>query len=229
MALPDGVQKDIAMWKMQHALQKRMDPMYFQYAKMMRIFKKYTSQTGTSENISPMNKKIIDVFSAFKHIEADIVGYSSSSGILNSGNEITVTVTVVCQVHIWCSMLCSTPCMSLLVAHLFDNVTLQTNWEMMNFFLKHIIFKKLLFIEIHNFKKKKILEEDEDESNDQQSDAEATGNEGNVNNSLFYFLQCSRNCTVPGEGYIPSERSPTWVIYQHAANQETSVRVIRIS
>ena len=37
----------------------------------------------------------------------------------------------------------------------------------MNFLLKHNILK-LLFIEIHNFKKKKILEEDEDDSNDQQ-------------------------------------------------------------
>ena len=76
---------------------------------MMRIFQKYTRQTGASGNISPMNKKIIDVFSAFKHVEADIVGSSSGSGILNSGNEITLTVTVVCQVHIWCSMLCSSP------------------------------------------------------------------------------------------------------------------------
>ena len=41
----------------------------------------------------------------------------------------------------------------------------------MNFYLKHT-FLKLLFIEIHNFKKKKILEEDEDDRNDQQSDAE---------------------------------------------------------
>ena len=65
--------------------------MYFQYAKMMRIFQKYTRQTGASGNISPMNKKIIDVFSAFKHVEADIVGSSSGSGILNSGNKITLT------------------------------------------------------------------------------------------------------------------------------------------
>ena len=43
-------------------------------------------------------------------------------------------------------------------------------------FIKYKIFK-LLFIEIHKFKKKKILEEDEDERNDQQSDAEETGNE----------------------------------------------------
>ena len=42
-------------------------------------------------NINPMNKKIINVFSALKHVEADIVGSSSGSGILNSGNEITVT------------------------------------------------------------------------------------------------------------------------------------------
>ena len=93
--------------------------MYFQYAKMMRIFQKYTRQTGASGNISPMNKRIIDVFSAFKHVEADIVGSSSGSRILNSGNEITVTVTVVSQVHISCSMLCSTPWISLLLAHLF--------------------------------------------------------------------------------------------------------------
>ena len=72
--------------------------MYFQYAKMMRIFQKYTRQMGASENISPMNKRIIDVFSAFKHVEADIVGSSSGSGILNSGKKITV----VCQVHMWC-------------------------------------------------------------------------------------------------------------------------------
>ena len=65
--------------------------MYFQYAKMMRIFQKYTRQTGASGNISPMNKKIIDVFSAFKHVEADIVGSSSGSGILNSGKKITLT------------------------------------------------------------------------------------------------------------------------------------------
>ena len=37
----------------------------------------------------------------------------------------------------------------------------------MNFFLKHNILK-LFFIEIHKFKKKKILEEDEDETNDEQ-------------------------------------------------------------
>ena len=77
----------------------------------------------------------------------------------------------------------------------------------------------ILFIEIHKFKKKKILEEDEDESNDQQSDAEQTGNEGNVNNTLFAFLKFSRNWTVPREGYIGSERSPNGVTDQHAANQ----------
>ena len=58
--------------------------MYFEYAKMMRIFQKYTRQTGASGNIDPMNKRIIEVFSAFKHVEA-------GSGILNSGNEITLT------------------------------------------------------------------------------------------------------------------------------------------
>ena len=61
----------------------------------------------------------------------------------------------------------------------------------MNFYLKHTILK-LLFIEIHNFKKKMILEEDEDESNDQESDAEQTGNERNVNDNLIVFLECSR-------------------------------------
>ena len=57
----------------------------------------------------------------------------------------------------------------------------------MIFFLTHNILK-LLFIEIHKIKKKKILEEDEDESNDQQSDAEQTGNEGNVNHTYLLFL-----------------------------------------
>ena len=99
---------------------KQCHSMYLQYAKMMRIFQKYTRQTGASGNISPMNKKIIDVFSAFKHVEADIVGSSSGSGILNSGTEITVTVTVVSQLHIWCSMLSSSPCKSLLVGHVFS-------------------------------------------------------------------------------------------------------------
>ena len=61
----------------------------------------------------------------------------------------------------------------------------------MNFYLKHTILK-LLFIEIHKFKKKKILEEVEDESNDQQSDAEQTGNEWNLKDTLFAFLECSR-------------------------------------
>ena len=57
---------------------------------MMRIFQKYTRQTWASGNISPMNKRIIDVFSAFKHVEADIIASSSGSGILNSGNKITL-------------------------------------------------------------------------------------------------------------------------------------------
>ena len=38
-----------------------------------------------------MNKRSIDVFFAFKHVQADIVGSSSGYGILNSGNEITPT------------------------------------------------------------------------------------------------------------------------------------------
>ena len=66
---------------------------------------------------------------------------------------------------------------------------------MVKFFLTQNILK-LFFIEIHKFKKKKILEEDEDESNDQQSDAEQTGNEGSVNDTLFAFLESSRNCTI---------------------------------
>ena len=88
----------------------------------------------------------------------------------------------------------------------------------MNSFLKHKILK-LLFIEIHKFKNKKMLEEDEDESNDQQSDAEQTGNEGNGKNNLCPFLEFSRNCTVPGEGYIASERSPTGVTDQHESHE----------
>ena len=85
-------------------------------------------------------------------------------------------------------------------------------------FIKYKILQ-LLCIEIHKFKKKKILEEDEDERNDQQSDPEQTSHEGNVNNTLFTFLEWSPNCTVAGEGYIASERSPTGVTDQHAANQ----------
>ena len=88
----------------------------------------------------------------------------------------------------------------------------------MNFFLKHNIWK-LIFIEIHKFKKKKIFEEDEDDRSDQQSDAEQTGNETHVNNTLFAFLSWSQNCTIPGEGYIESERRPTRVTDQHAANE----------
>ena len=108
--------------------------------------------------------------------------------------------------------------MSLLVAHLFDHVTLQTNCAVMNSFLKHKILK-LLFIEIHKFKNKKIIQQHQYEINDQQSDAEQAGNEGNVNNTLCPFHEFSRNCTIPGEGYIASERSPTGVTDQHAANQ----------
>ena len=66
--------------------------MYFQYDKMMSIFKKYTWQTRTSGNISPMNKKIIDVFSPLKHVEANIVVFSSSSGFLNAGQKFSPTV-----------------------------------------------------------------------------------------------------------------------------------------
>ena len=61
----------------------------------------------------------------------------------------------------------------------------------MNFFLKHNILK-LLFIEIHKFKKKKILEEDEDDSNDQQSDADQTGN-------ILYLLFLNGAETAPSQ------------------------------
>ena len=121
-------------------------------------------------------------------------------------------------------MFCSNPFMSLLVAHLFSYKGLNLiMWHYKQtrkwcIFIKHNIFN-LLFIEIHKFKKKKILEEDEDETNDQQSDGEQTGNEWNGNYTLFAFLECSGNCTVPGEGYIRSERRPTGVTHQHAANQ----------
>ena len=83
--------------------------MYFQYAKMMRIFQKYTRQTGASGNISPINKKIImDIFSAFKHVEADIVGSSSGSRIFNSGNKITLTKLLL-FVRSTCGVQCSVP------------------------------------------------------------------------------------------------------------------------
>ena len=95
----------------------------------------------------------------------------------------------------------------------------------MNLFLTHNILK-LFFIEIYKFKKKKILEEDEYDSNDQWSDAEATGNEGNLNNCLICFSSVFQKLQCPGEGYIRSGSSPTWVTYQHAANQENSLKVI---
>ena len=56
-----------------------------------KIFQKYTRQKGASGNINPMNKRIIHVFSDLKHVEADIVRSSSSSGIFNSGRRITAT------------------------------------------------------------------------------------------------------------------------------------------
>ena len=105
-------------------------------------------------------------------------------------------------------MLCCSPCMSLLVAHLFIYKGLnlimwhykQTrNWW--TFFLTHNILK-LLFIEIHKFKKKKILEEDKDDSNDQWSDAEARGNEGNLNNCLICFSSVFQKL-----------QSPTWRLH----------------
>ena len=58
----------------------------------MRTFQKYTRQTGAGGNISETDKKVIDVFSALKHVEADTVGSSSGSGIMNSGKK-TFTFT----------------------------------------------------------------------------------------------------------------------------------------
>ena len=55
---------------------------------MMRIFVQYSRQTGASGNISDIQKKIIDVYSAFKHVTADLVGSSSGSGILESGEKV---------------------------------------------------------------------------------------------------------------------------------------------
>ena len=59
----------------------------------MRTFQKYTRQTGASGRISETNKKVIDVFSAFKHVEADTVGSSSGSGIMNSGKKLSTSLT----------------------------------------------------------------------------------------------------------------------------------------
>ena len=42
-----------------------------------------------------------------------------------------------------------------------------------------------------------MLQEDEDESNDQESDADQTGNAANGNNNLFTFLQCSPKLHCP--------------------------------
>ena len=79
--------------------------------------------------------------------------------------------------------------------------------------------EKLLFIEIHKFKKK-ILEKHQDESNE-ESDAETTGNEWNGNNTFFAFLECFKKRTVPGKGYIGSKRSPTGVTDTPTGSQWT--------
>ena len=52
MALSNGVQKDIAMCKMQCALQKRIHPMYFQgYARFAEILSELTKtwSSGATE------------------------------------------------------------------------------------------------------------------------------------------------------------------------------------
>ena len=63
---------------------------------MMRIFVQYSRQTGASGNISDMQKKIIDVYSAFKHVTADLVGSSSGSGILESGEKVCTIINNIC-------------------------------------------------------------------------------------------------------------------------------------
>ena len=60
-------------------------------ARWWGYFKNTPGKDGHQEISVQWIKKIIDVFSAFKHVEADIVGSSSGSGILNSGNKITAT------------------------------------------------------------------------------------------------------------------------------------------
>ena len=58
-----------------------------------------------------------------------------------------------------------------------------------------------------------------DESNE-ESDAKTTANEWNINNNFFiYFSLMFPKLQRPGEGYIASDRSPTGVTDQHAANQ----------
>ena len=69
----------------------------------------------------------MDAFSGFKHVEADIVGSSSGSGIFNWGNKITLTKLLL-FVRSTCGAKCCVPVHAcLLVAHLFDHVTLQTD------------------------------------------------------------------------------------------------------
>ena len=63
---------------------------------MMRIFVQYSRQTGASGNISDIQKKIIDVYSAFKHVTADLVGSSSGSGILESGEKLSTIINTIC-------------------------------------------------------------------------------------------------------------------------------------
>ena len=63
---------------------------------MMRIFVQYSRQTGASGNISDIQKKIIDVYSAFKHVTADLVGSSSGSGILESGEKVCTIMLTIC-------------------------------------------------------------------------------------------------------------------------------------
>ena len=55
------------------------------------ILKIHPGKHGHQEISVQWINKVIDVFSAFKHVETDIVGSSSGSPFLKSGNKITLT------------------------------------------------------------------------------------------------------------------------------------------
>ena len=46
--------------------------------------------------ISDIQKKIIDVYSALKHVTAELVGSSSGSGILQSGDKVCTIMHTIC-------------------------------------------------------------------------------------------------------------------------------------
>ena len=46
--------------------------------------------------ISDIQKKIIDVYSALKHVPAELVGSSSGSGILQSGDKVSTIMHTIC-------------------------------------------------------------------------------------------------------------------------------------